>query len=566
MSFDSKKYRELTRQLVAIRDTADSNIKNCLVMMNNIADGKCDYIPNELGEDNDYQVVFERYTALLQSIEKINESINNLKIIINNGNLSSRIDLEGLNGIWLESVSNVNDIMKKFNQHQADLIRVLLAVSQGDLSQKIELEAKGEILLMKNTVNNLVEQLDSFTSEIIAVTKEVGIKGKFGVQVENEDLEGVWLDLRNNINMMSLSLEDVAIKNQNRIWIKEGISLLSQELLHKDVLAEQFQTAITQMCRYVKAGMGAIYIYDVNTDTLSVEAAFVRSMENAPSFRLGEGIVGQVAIDRKPILVENAAYQEVVQAGTTTYQIGSTYTLPLVFKDNLVGVVEVATFNRFSDCQLRYLEHALEVLSGSFYATIIQMKNRKELEQLSHTDGLTGLFNRGYFDVVLPEILNNQKRADSLMCFAMLDIDYFKSFNDRYGHQVGDEVLREVAHILMSTLQRDEDYCFRIGGEEFALIFSARNQEKARKFMDTLRMKIAQLNVFGDEKKNITNQVTVSMGLTCKRALEILNATTLYEETDKLLYQAKKSGRNQIVQNYQPLKEIPLQITDKIMD
>ncbi len=210
-------------------------------------------------------------------------------------------------------------------------------------------------------------------------------------------------------------------------------------------------------------------------------------------------------------------------------------------------MVELATYENFNELQIEYIENALTVLAGSFYSAI-QARDNEKLEIISKTDALTGLNNRGYFDKIVPEIIKSEKRNDGLICFAIIDIDFFKNFNDNYGHKTGDEVLKGVANILKSTASRNEDMCFRIGGEEFAIIFSSMNKKKAFQFVNKIKDKVENLELKNEDGKKI-DSITISAGLTCKRASDIPNLETLYEETDNLLYKAKELGRNTVVQN-----------------
>lgn len=184
------------------------------------------------------------------------------------------------------------------------------------------------------------------------------------------------------------------------------------------------------------------------------------------------------------------------------------------------------------------------------YTSIKQdITDKKKLEEISVTDALTEIFNRRFFDETMPKIINSAKRHNKLICFAMADIDFFKGYNDTYGHQAGDDVLKKVANVFKSSTHRADDYCFRIGGEEFGIAFSAPSKEKALLFMSRIQESIEALQI-ENVASNISRYLTVSMGLVCEVGKAIMNLDSLYEDTDKLLYEAKRSGRNQIVANF----------------
>ncbi len=119
----------------------------------------------------------------------------------------------------------------------------------------------------------------------------------------------------------------------------------------------------------------------------------------------------------------------------------------------------------------------------------------KELEQQAITDPLTNLYNRRYFEIVFSKAINSTKRNNELLCFIILDLDYFKQYNDTYGHQAGDLVLINVAKCLKKTFQRADDYCFRLGSEEFGILYRVENKDQAISFSNTIRQNIENLKI-----------------------------------------------------------------------
>jgi diguanylate cyclase (GGDEF)-like protein/PAS domain S-box-containing protein len=171
---------------------------------------------------------------------------------------------------------------------------------------------------------------------------------------------------------------------------------------------------------------------------------------------------------------------------------------------------------------------------------------KKHIELLSNTDSLTNIYNRRYFDHLLPKLINQAKRKNEMLYFIMLDIDYFKQYNDFYGHSMGDKALQNVATTLKNALNRANDYCFRLGGEEFGIIFDSKSAQNALEFAHTLQQKIENLHI-EHIKSNVSSYLTISMGLSCLDANTIKSCEQLYTDTDKLLYEAKQTGRNKIV-------------------
>lgn len=165
------------------------------------------------------------------------------------------------------------------------------------------------------------------------------------------------------------------------------------------------------------------------------------------------------------------------------------------------------------------------------------------IEKISITDGLTNVYNRRHFNDIFPKIINSAKRNNELISFLLIDIDHFKQYNDNYGHQMGDEVLIKFADCLKSSLKRVDDMCFRLGGEEFGIIYKSEDKQKAFEFANILKNSIENLKIV-HEYNGASNYVTASLGLICKYARDIKNIDEIYKQADDLLYEAKKSGRN----------------------
>ena len=176
--------------------------------------------------------------------------------------------------------------------------------------------------------------------------------------------------------------------------------------------------------------------------------------------------------------------------------------------------------------------------------------DKKHIEAISITDGLTQIFNRRHFNETLPKIINSAKRKDLWVCFLILDIDFFKPYNDHYGHQEGDAVLIAFAHALKTSLNRADDLAFRLGGEEFGIIFDADDAQKAMQFANSVKSNIEVLNI-PHAYSSVSDHITASMGLVCKKATQIKDTDALFKEADDLLYTSKNNGRNRITMNTQ---------------
>jgi len=184
------------------------------------------------------------------------------------------------------------------------------------------------------------------------------------------------------------------------------------------------------------------------------------------------------------------------------------------------------------------------------YTSVRQdITNKKELERISITDGLTNIYNRRHFNDIFPKIVNSKKRDNSLISFVIMDIDHFKQYNDNYGHQMGDDVLIKVSSCIENSLKRGDDYCFRLGGEEFGVIFNSDTQKQSEEFANILRKNIEELKI-EHCGNSASSYVTASMGLVCVNAKDINSVDDIYKQGDDLLYVAKESGRNKVISNF----------------
>lgn len=170
----------------------------------------------------------------------------------------------------------------------------------------------------------------------------------------------------------------------------------------------------------------------------------------------------------------------------------------------------------------------------------------KKLENVSYTDSLTSLHNRRYFNLVYDRELKRAKRAKSYITFMMLDIDFFKQYNDTYGHIEGDFALKSVAKVLKDTLKRPSDFVFRLGGEEFGVLLTQTDESNsarlAREICDAIRGR-----EIVHESSKVNQYLTMSIGVVCCIADDALNEKILISRADEMLYEAKETGRDRYV-------------------
>ncbi|MBI2299246.1 MAG: sensor domain-containing diguanylate cyclase [Armatimonadetes bacterium] len=257
---------------------------------------------------------------------------------------------------------------------------------------------------------------------------------------------------------------------------------------------------------------------------------------------VGTGIAGTVAQSGQPLFVADIETDSRFgRRNATQYSNTSLVCVPILVADRVVGVLNVN--NKHSGASFDENDLNLMTLLASQAAVAIDNANRYEdMSERATRDGLTGVHSRGYFDDCLERAWRSAQSAGRTFSLLMLDLDHFKSVNDRYGHPAGDAVLREVARHLVIAV-RDDDLVARYGGEEFSVILSRAEAAAALQVAERIRTSIEAMQAVHEGQ---VIQITASVGVAtfqegCLSAAQILNAA------DQALYQAKSTGRNRVV-------------------
>jgi len=226
-------------------------------------------------------------------------------------------------------------------------------------------------------------------------------------------------------------------------------------------------------------------------------------------------------------------------------------------EDKIARVIETGSKwqgnikKRFSETDTRWINQTIHPVYDdhyklSSYSHIINdVTDKKALEELSVTDTLTRLLNRRSFDDVIEKEIRLARRRDAFLTLAMMDIDFFKRYNDHYGHPAGDDVLIQVAGALKGITRRPDDYLFRVGGEEFALIFHGTDSAGSCEFLEKVRTRIESLEIT-HKYSDISAFITVSIGSRTYKGSEIPDKNQFYSQADHCLYEAKKQ-RNKVI-------------------
>lgn len=218
-----------------------------------------------------------------------------------------------------------------------------------------------------------------------------------------------------------------------------------------------------------------------------------------------------------------------------------------IWKGELKNIKKDGSFY-FVDCVVSPTEDINGSIIG-FSSIRHDITDKKRIEELSIRDQLTGLHNRRYFNIIFPLEIKRAIRYKSFLSFAMFDVDFFKQYNDIYGHQEGDNVLSLIGKTFRSKLQRPNDFTFRLGGEEFGILFTTDSCQSAELITQGIREAVQELSI-AHKGSSVEAVVTASIGMVCvdfsKELAYNFDEDKLYKMADDELYKAKNDGRNKL--------------------
>lgn len=310
-------------------------------------------------------------------------------------------------------------------------------------------------------------------------------------------------------------------------------------------LQRLFEVVVDSASRICGAQRCSLMLIDHDGETMRIRAArgippeIVAKAEG----KVGEGISGTVAAKGEALFIANIERDGSFSKDNddSKYNNASLICVPVLVHDKVVGVLNVNN----KQGGISFTENDLNLLTLLASQAAVAIDNAHRYQDLSEqaiTDGLTGIYIRRHFDETLARAYRTGRATGRGFGLLMIDIDHFKSVNDNYGHQTGDEALRTVAGILR-TLVRDEDCLARYGGEEFAIIISRANEKATRRIAERIRSTVESTPV---ETEAHTLHITVSVGGVVFGEHH-KSPEAVVEEADQSLYRAKEGGRNRVV-------------------
>jgi len=226
---------------------------------------------------------------------------------------------------------------------------------------------------------------------------------------------------------------------------------------------------------------------------------------------------------------------------------GKALILILVFVMYILGVVVAMTRVEKTISDSLEIQYKMEKMTDSLQESNRELQTENEkLEHLTLIDELTQLYNRRYFEMQLEKEWKRKARKNDRLTLLVMDIDYFKLYNDTYGHAEGDVCLQSVAKVLRESLQRPNDIVARIGGEEFVALLPNIDEEGALIVAKAIQKNLIKVGLV-HATSPVCDSVTVSIGIASTYSGRDASALSLFKAADKALYKAKNKGRNQIV-------------------
>src|ERR1022692_306384 len=428
-----------------LTDSVNGMASNLTVQVRNIAHVATAVANGDLGK----KITVDAQGEILELKTTINTMVDQLSAFADEvtrvarevgteGRLGGQAQVRGTSGVWKDLTDNVNFMAGNLTGQVRNIAQVTTAVANGDLSKKIDVDARGEILELKTTINTMVDQLSAFASEVTRVAREVGSEGRLGGQAEVEGVSGTWkrltesvnelasnlttqvraiagvasavaegdltqsitvaargevAELKDNVNLMVANLRETTRANQEQDWLKTNVARIAGLMQgHRDLL-DLAQLIMSELTPLASAHYGAIYLARDSAETDGQQQEFTRIATYAfrkgglSQFVIGEGLAGQAAMERTPILITDAppGYLS-VGSGLGEAAPVSVAVLPILFEDQVLGVVELASLTRFSDVHLAFCDQVVGTI-GVTINTI--MANSRTEALLGESQGLT---------------------------------------------------------------------------------------------------------------------------------------------------------------------------------
>jgi signal transduction histidine kinase/HAMP domain-containing protein/ActR/RegA family two-component response regulator len=347
------------------------------------------------------------------------------------GNLGGQANVHGVSGVWKDLTDNVNGMASNLTFQVRNIAQVTTAVATGDLGKKIDVDARGEILELKTTINTMVDQLSSFASEVTRVAREVGSEGRLGGQAEVEGVSGTWkqltqsvnelagnlttqvraiaevasavargdmtraisveargevAELKDNVNLMVANLRETTQAKEQQNWLKSNLARIGGLMQgHRDLM-QVAGLIMSELTPIASAQYGAFYLAQRVGEkvelTLLAGYGLSKVGLGQVGFEIGEGLVGQAALERRTIVITDAPEGYItVGSGLGRSAPANIIVLPILFEGEVLGAIELASFNAFTEVHLAFFDQFTETIGVTINAIIANTRTESLLSE-----------------------------------------------------------------------------------------------------------------------------------------------------------------------------------------
>jgi HAMP domain-containing protein/signal transduction histidine kinase/CheY-like chemotaxis protein len=347
------------------------------------------------------------------------------------GKLGGQAQVKGVSGTWKDLTDNVNFMAGNLTGQVRGIAKVVTAVANGDLNQKLTVEAKGEIAALADTINSMIDTLATFADQVTSVAREVGVEGKLGGQASVPGAAGTWKDLtdnvnqlaanlttqvraiaevatavtkgdltrsikvealgevavlKDNINEMIRNLKDTTLKNSEQDWLKTNLAKFSRMLQGQKDLLTVGRLILSELAPVVSAQHAVFYIFESTREPaqLILLASYAYKGQSAVGSQLGlgEGLVGQCALEKQKILLSNIPPDYIrISSGLGDAAPQNIIVLPVIFEGQVKGVLELASFETFNPTHQAFLEQLTESIGIVLNTIVANMRTEDLLKQ-----------------------------------------------------------------------------------------------------------------------------------------------------------------------------------------
>jgi CheY-like chemotaxis protein len=347
------------------------------------------------------------------------------------GKLGGQARVPGVAGTWKDLTDSVNSMASNLTTQVRGIVRVVTAVANGDLSQKLVLDAKGEIAALVDTINSMTDTLRVFADQVTTVAREVGTEGKLGGQARVPGAAGIWRDLtdnvnqladnltvqmraiadvatavtkgdltrsvtvraqgelltlKDNVNQMIANLRETTDKSKEQDWLKSNLAKLARLMQGQKTLESISALIMSELTPLVGAHHGAFFLSERENGgtVLKLTASYAYKVRKSLSnhFKLGEGLVGQSALEKKSILLTNVPDDYVaINSGLGEAPPRNVIVMPVLFEGEVRAVIELASFHQFSAIHLLFLDQLAESIGVVLNMIAANMRTEELLLQ-----------------------------------------------------------------------------------------------------------------------------------------------------------------------------------------